>query len=368
MKKRLRVNIHSSRRKLSLGKYILILLVLVVLAIPSASIYYSAAGGKFCARCHEIQPAYRSWHTSTHRDIACKECHGGLLTMSWQFHKNNLSQLMTHLSGNIPERIKLEHTSIDRIMQNCKRCHEQAYAQWQAGPHSATYENIFLDEEHNSKRMLTANCLRCHGMHFAGSINDLVTPIDTQGPWLIKYPHKKELPSIPCLACHQIHKEGTPLQEVEETTEAERERTRPSLAFYDRRARMHWDVDLLPLPAMMDEQRPVRVNPDSRQALCYQCHAPFSSSQVRSGDDRTCIGVHEGISCLACHQGHTMNTKASCQTCHPQLSNCGIDVETMDTTFKNPESSHNIHFVKCRDCHRDGVPKKTPSAMGTLPR
>ena len=25
----------------------------------------------------------------------------------------------------------------------------------------------------------------------------------------------------------------------------------------------------------------------------------------------------------------------SCANCHPQLSNCGLDVETMDTTFKH---------------------------------
>ena len=27
------------------------------------------------------------------------------------------------------------------------------------------------------------DCLRCHSMHFEGSIRDLVTPVDTHGPW-----------------------------------------------------------------------------------------------------------------------------------------------------------------------------------------
>ena len=44
-------------------------------------------------------------------------------------------------------------------------------------------------------------------------------------------------------------------------------------------------------------------------------------------------------------------TRASCATCHPKMSNCGLDVEKMDTTFKIRTSAHNIHSVKCLDCH-----------------
>ena len=101
--------------------------------------------------------------------------------------------------------------------------------------------------------------------------------------------------------------------------------TRPSLALFDRREQEHVAVMELPLPAkMLDGAREVKISPDQRQALCYQCHAPVSTLQVRSGDDRTPIGVHEGLSCLACHAKHGQQTRASCSTCHPKLSNCGI--------------------------------------------
>jgi Gluconate 2-dehydrogenase subunit 3 len=36
---------------------------------------------------------------------------------------------------------------------------------------------------------------------------------------------------------------------------------------------------------------------------------------------------------------------------------CGLDVENMDTTFKSLKSPHNIHTMKCLDCHTKGVPK-----------
>jgi hypothetical protein len=30
----------------------------------------------------------------------------------------------------------------------------------------------------------------------------------------------------------------------------------------------------------------------------------------------------------------------------------------MDTSFKNKKSKHNIHSVKCLDCHEKGLPKR----------
>jgi hypothetical protein len=38
----------------------------------------------------------------------------------------------------------------------------------------------------------------------------------------------------------------------------------------------------------------------------------------------------------------------------------------MDTTFKNPKSLHNIHTVKCIDCHTKGVPRKR-TAQDSVP-
>ena len=62
--------------------------------------------------------------------------------------------------------------------------------------------------------------------------------------------------------------------------------------------------------------------------------------------------------CLARQHKHIQQTRATCANCHPRLSNCGLDVEKMDTTFLSPKSKHNIHFVKCADCHPKGVPPK----------
>jgi hypothetical protein len=213
------------------------------------------------------------------------------------------------------------------------------------------------------------DCLRCHGTHYDGSIRDLVMPIDTQGPWKLRDPALADRPVIVCLNCHVMHHHGDPLARPAEkpATSTTQELNRPSVALFDRREMQSIALADLPLPAMREGERQVKISRDSRQALCYQCHGPDATRQVHSGDDRTPLGVHEGLSCYACHENHSMRTRASCSNCHPRLSNCGLDVETMDTTFKSLPSPHNIHFVKCTDCHKKGVPKKhRPDAPASL--
>ena len=290
------------------------------------------------------------------------------LTLDVSFHWNNATRVYQHLKGDLPPRILIRNIDIPAMVERCRSCHRQEFAQWQSGPHSATYQRIFLDETHNHKRLLMDDCLRCHGMHFGGGIRDLVEPLNTDGPWTMAQADLADRPAIPCLACHSIHRQGSPLEKTDvegRVPGPTQEINRPSVAFFDRRSQSHFRVADLPLPAMMDGDQPIKMSPDPRQALCYQCHAADATRQVGAGDDRTPTGVHEGLSCLACHEKHAQRTRASCADCHPRLSNCGLDVEKMDTTFLSPDSKHNVHWVKCADCHPQGIPAKrakTPAA------
>jgi nitrate/TMAO reductase-like tetraheme cytochrome c subunit len=346
---------------------VLIALLLVLLALPAGSLYYESSQGKACARCHEIWQPYTDWHTSAHRNVPCSACHGNVFTLEARFHFNNIRRLWAHLSGNLPEHINLNVRDALGVNDLCRKCHQEEYAEWASGSHSATYAEIFLDKKHNRQQLLMDDCLRCHGMHFEGAIRDLVIPVDTRGPWRLARPELAARPAIPCLTCHQMHREGSTLlrPEVKAVNASPAEEiNRPSVGLFDRRELEHIPVQRLPLPQMCDKARAVKISPDTRQALCYQCHAPLSTLEVGSGDDRTPIGVHEGLSCLACHEKHGQKTRASCANCHPQLSNCGLNVETMDTTFRSTKSPHNIHFVKCSDCHTKGVPHKRLKAEG----
>ena len=338
----------------------LVVLALLVM-VPGASLYYESGAGAGCTKCHEMNSPYDLWHASSHRETSCADCHGGALTLDVGFHWTNATRVYAHVRGELPSRILIRNVDVLAMMERCRSCHRQEFAQWQSGPHSATYKRLFLDKTHNQNRLLMDDCLRCHGMHFDGAMRDLVAPLDKRGPWTMLQPELADRPAIPCLACHGIHRQGALLRKVDidgRVPGPSQEINRPSLAFYDRRTQMHFPVADLSLPAMLDGDRPVKMSPDRRQALCYQCHAAEATRQVGSGDDRTPLGVHEGMSCLACHQKHGQKTRASCADCHPRLSNCGIDVEKMDTTFLSTKSTHNIHWVKCADCHPKGIPER----------
>lgn len=328
-----------------------------VLAVPASSVYYRATAGEGCTNCHEMRETWETWRDSSHRSVNCLECHDARDEVA------NARRAARHVSGNVPEQIRIKGIDVVKIMDRCRGCHQQEFAQWQAGPHDAALKKVFLDEKHNRQRLLMDDCLRCHGSYYEGGMRSLVTPMDTAGPWKFVDSKWAGAPAVPCYACHQIHRHGEPLNGAVLRAETQR----PSLAHFDRREMAHVALADLPLPAMLDGERAVKMSPDPRQALCYQCHAPLNTREVASGDDRTPIGVHEGISCMACHSEHGEVTRASCATCHPKMSNCGLDVAKMDTSFRSTASKHNIHFVKCGGCHGGAAPRAARASQAGSP-
>ncbi len=335
--------------------------VMAVAGVFGASAYYSSERGQGCASCHEMAIVVSAIHGSQHRTVGCMQCHRLSLA-------TRLRNIRVHLFGPMPETIRLRNADVVEMTMDCQSCHQKEYADWHAGPHSATYSDIFANPSQNKRQRLMDDCLRCHGMYFEGGIRDLVQPQDAKGPWRLVHFELADKPAIPCMACHQVHREGDVATKPPSLISVAGPGADGSLAFYDRREQMHIANARLPLPALFDGTRQVNVSPDPRQGVCYQCHAPRSpdtgteaaakgwARQVGSGDDRTPMGVHEGISCLACHGGHSENARASCKNCHAQSSHGGIDVEKMDTTFASAASPHNIHWVKCADCHQHGIP------------
>lgn len=335
--------------------------VLAVGGTYGATLYYAANRGSSCADCHEMSAYTNAVHVSPHHNATCMDCHNASLA-------TKLRHIRVHLTGAVPDAIRLRDVDVQPMMTNCQKCHQHEYASWHAGPHSATYSDIFTNTAHNTKRRLMDDCFRCHGMLFDGSIRDIVQPQDTCGPWHLTRAELSGQAAIPCQSCHWIHREGVSQSKPQARISVAGPVLTDSTAFYDRREQMHFTARLMTVPVLYDGARLLRISPDQRQALCYQCHAPRQPEagslaavnhwgpQAGSGDDRTPMGVHEGLSCFACHNGHNESARASCANCHPQMSNCGIDVEKMDTTFANAASRHNIHWAKCTDCHEHGVP------------
>jgi hypothetical protein len=318
-----------------------------------------ASPEKTCLSCHEINHAFNTWSASAHREVSCKECHGTALSNGLHSLREKSAMVFSHVKYDMhSEDIRLSEAQILETMDRCRNCHQSEYAKWQSGGHSATYAAIFLNENQNRNELLSYDCLRCHGMFYEKSIDDLVEPISTTGPWRLKQAEKAGQPAIPCMACHHIHSDGQPLQEPDYAEPKNifygRNVSNKSLGFYSRHEKKHFSPANLPHPDMVVFGDTVRTPSDNVYRLCVQCHAPTSWHEVGTADDRTPVGVHEGISCRACHEPHSNNQRNSCDKCHPGVSNnCNLDVKTMNTSYFSPSSPNNIHFMSCRNCHDD---------------
>jgi hypothetical protein len=297
-----------------------------------------------CATCHEESSHVKSWQNSFHRDLHCRNCHGSSLTLDLHALSEHANRIVQHFKpASADAAVHLSEAQVLTLQEACRNCHPRSFADWQSSRHAVTYPAIFLDSKHNRMEQMAPECLRCHGMFYDGQIEDLVTPLNTKGPWSLKDPAKASQPVIPCLACHQVHATVAAFQPVQ---------------LYVRREQTSMAASELPITPITRNGELVKVSPDPRQRLCTQCHAPSAFRELGSQDDRTPFGVHEGLSCLDCHASHSNSAKASCGTCHPADSHCGLDVEKMDTTFFSAASKHNIHFVACGDCHNGRRPAK----------
>jgi hypothetical protein len=246
------------------------------------------------------------------------------------------------------------------MMDACRTCHGYAYDKWADGGHNMTYADFLLNEKHNQSEQLNDDCFRCHGMFFQGRMQDAAEPLNTEGPWELVSNSLRLRPAIPCMTCHAVHSVPAQLttsdSAIEATPTGTAARRTADLCMFSRTERQPIPAADVPLPAVIDGSYQPKVAEDRTTRLCFQCHAPNSHLQLGSSDDRTPIGVHEGIGCAQCHRAHSQDATNSCAECHPRLSNCGLDVKTMNTSFADPNSSHNIHTVACQDYHPDQDP------------
>ena len=337
---------------------IILSLIGIVLLFGGYSSWNSANPDKTCASCHEISPSVKEWQHSAHREVNCTECHGTAFSNGIHSLKEKTNMILTHFGKQTKhEDIRMTEQQVLEISDKCAKCHRSEYAKWKSGGHSANYGDIFMNGKHNLDEAPYWACLRCHGMFYEGNIKTLVQqPAQADGVWKLKDVNQTMKPTIPCLACHEFHTDNT-IHERAVRFDAPQEigyaRTgrNPSIAWYIRGDHRHVRADKLMKISVVQDGKPIKVSDDPAQKLCIQCHSPNFSHHAGSQDDRTPTGVHEGLSCMACHSPHSNDARNSCRNCHPAISNCKLDVTTMNTTYKDINSPHNIHSVSCTSCH-----------------
>lgn len=321
-------------------KCFLWLVIFGLFALAGGAGYFEfAPAPSTCVKCHEIQKSKDNWLMSAHKNVDCKACHG---TSVGSFHaiQENVNRVWRHMKFAKHDNMRLSEDQILRMTPLCGACHATEYSLWQKNGHSAAYEKFLADKKCNAAQKPADQCLRCHGMFYDGQFRDLMTRQGTNTLWTFCDAKMAKRPSIPCLACHAGHVE-------------------PAVAtngvfFYSRPDESWFAAANLSLPASVLKGKPVKQSLDPHSKLCVQCHAPLTSGEVGSGDDKTPTGVHEGISCTVCHNPHSGGTENSCLQCHPKFSRCKErDVRKLDTTYLSAKSGHDVHHLTCTSCHAE---------------
>jgi len=326
-------------------KYIILSVaaLFIIVIIASYSVWNGSDPENTCARCHEISPSHAQWKSSAHAGVKCSECHGTAFSNGVHSFMEKANMVFVHFTTDKQnDEIRLNEKQALEVNERCIACHRAEYAGWLRSGHAINYKEIYMDSAHNAMEKPHWDCLRCHGMYYDGNINDLMALDGDHTQWKIRDEKQETRAAIPCLSCHQMHTEN-PVSEryvsLNDSVRIVNERN-PMTALYIRAEKMHLRSDMLPKVRMFDGDKEITVPSDPNSMLCMQCHAPDFKHQAGSEDDRTVTGVHEGISCIACHQPHSGETKASCAQCHPSLSQ-----EQIDGVFKQPHS-YNMRLGK----------------------
>ena len=160
-----------------------------------------------------------------------------------------------------------------------RRATSRSSPQWQTGPHRVTTRRSSSTRNTTPSGILMDDCLRCHGMHFEGGARPGHAG-GHEGPVEAGAGGPAAAPAIPCLTCHAVHRAGRAAESghVAQGGRSPQGGDRPAVAGVLRPADDGAGAAsrMLPVPRSWTGERPVRMSPDPRQALCYQCHAPLA--------------------------------------------------------------------------------------------
>ncbi len=279
---------------------------LLVIMTGAAAWYTSRP--QFCNSCHIMEPYYKSWQKSSHKDVACVQCHfppglGGEVRSKLL----GLVQVIKYVTNTAGPRPTAE---IDD--QSCLRCHETRLLSGQVDfhgvdSHGKPWHIPFDHTPHlaEGRRGKTLRCTSCHSQIVQGSH----MTVTTTTCFLC---HFKEEPFnaglSACTHCHQIPKGDLELGGGVKFTHETVLKQGVSCAT------CHRDV--------------IRGNGDVPRERCADCHS-------REGDLAQ-INDHVKL-----HQIHVTDHKVDCVRCHtPILHNLQPDKIEHAAT-------------ECQSCHGD---------------
>ena len=233
---------------------------------------------RFCGSCHYMTPYYRSWLTSTHREVACVECHipPGMVS---EFRKKYeaLAMVARYFTGTYSTNPWAE---VDD--QSCLRsgCHAKRVLLGRE-----VYQGVLFDHQPHLAEMRREKRLRCTSCH-SQIVQGSHMAVTTSTCILC---HFKNTPlnqgTARCTLCHEV---------------PEKTITTAGLSFD------HGDVKRFDMSCTLCHEGVVRGTGEVPRERCYTCHndAPRLSR----------LGETEFL-----HQEHVTAHKVECLNCHVEM-------------------------------------------------
>jgi nitrate/TMAO reductase-like tetraheme cytochrome c subunit len=320
-------------------------IVLLLVMLGSAAWYTSRS--EFCSSCHIMQPYYKSWQESSHRNVACIKCHfppgvaeevrGKMLGLV------QLAKYVTQSQGPRPAA-EVSDASCLRV-----GCHETRLLSGKVNFHGIPFDHTHhLGEERRGKKL---RCTSCHsqivqGRHMA---------VTTSTCFLCHFKDGLFNEGLgACTRCHQIPSKKFDLGGGVMFTH--------DLA-YEKGvdcANCHGDL--------------IRGNGEVPQERCLVCHNREGDLK-RINDHAFMHRVHvteHAVNCLACHleiqhslQKDKIERAASqCTSCHPDHHQEQIAMLEGTGSKLVPNHANEMLAVRleCKTCHR----AKAVSASGAV--
>ncbi|MFX0195906.1 MAG: NapC/NirT family cytochrome c [Candidatus Hodarchaeota archaeon] len=285
------------------GAALLFLVVAVFGAVAIGAYGIKITGHpKFCASCHNMEEYYASWEHSSHKDVACVECHAEPgVTGTVAAKAQGIVQLVQYIAGSYGTR---PHGEISNASCQQGSCHGEIVNDRTV---IMLYDKIkFRHDKHLSEhpKGKSLNCVSCHGQ-------------TVQGQHI-------SVSKTTCLTCH----------------------------FYDRGDK----------PVAAGDCETCHNIPEEEVTFVDE---PFSHKDFLAGDgDVTCIHCHSQVTqgsgtvsrvrCMACHleehgevedqeEFHLIHVSAGhfdCLTCHDQIKHGDRPMAEQLLTSSNCTTCH----------------------------
>ncbi len=280
---------------------------------------------QFCGSCHIMAPYYASWKESTHRNVACVECHiPPGVTAEIRKKYEALSMVARYFTGTYGTN---PWTEIDDA--SCLRCHERRLLMGKVQFGDVSFDHA----AHLSgmRRGKTLRCTSCHGQIVQGSHIKV-----TSSTCILC--HFKNTPSntgtARCTICHRVP------EKIIRTG---------SMTFN------HGDVARFGMSCTSCHARPAGSNGEVPRERCQTCH--------NQADRLEKYGDTEFM-----HQMHVTDHKVDCMNCHLTLKHVGPsragEVHAGETGAGEAHAGIGVDG-SCATCHTGGHSPQQALYAGT---